>query len=73
MDSYTIGMWGGALVVGILCGIVPYKLGQKHNQEGWGMAGLVMSILAGLGLGIILALPIAGVFSAIILVSKKET
>jgi hypothetical protein len=59
----------GALSVGILCGIIPFKLGKKHNKEGWGLAGLITSIIGGLSLGIILALTLAGVFSAIILVS----
>jgi|TARA_B100001971_G_C18032242_1_gene453170 hypothetical protein len=69
MDAYTFGMLFGALSVGILCGIIPFKLGKKHNKEGWGLAGLITSIIGGLSLGIILALPLAGVFSAIILVS----
>ena len=55
-----------------LCGIIPYKLGQKHNQVGWGVAGLITCIFARLALGLILAIPIAGIFSVIILVGKKE-
>ena len=69
MDSYTFGLWFGALSVGILCGIVPFKLGKKHDKEGWGMAGLITSIIGGLAFGLMLAIPMAGVFSAIILVS----
>ena len=72
MDPYTFGMWFGALSSGVLCGIVPFKLGKKHNQEGWGLAGLITSIVSGLMLGIILAIPTAGIFSLIILVSKPN-
>ena len=69
MDPYTFGMWFGALSSGVLCGIVPFKLGKKHDKEGWGMAGLIASIIGGLAYGLMLAIPMAGVFSAIILVS----
>ena len=72
MDSFTFGVWFGAAAIGILCGIIPYKLGQKHNQEGWGVAGLITCIFGGLALGLILAIPLAGIFSAIILAGKKE-
>ena len=70
MDTYTTAVFFGALSSGVLCGIVPFKLGKKHNQEGWGLAGLITSIASGLMLGIILAIPMAGIFSSIILVSK---
>tara|TARA_Y100000031_G_C8185437_1_gene368707 strand:+ start:878 stop:1096 length:219 start_codon:yes stop_codon:yes gene_type:complete len=69
MDAYTFGTLVGALSSGILCGIVPLKLGKKHNKEGWGKAGLITSTIGGLVLGLLLAVPLAGVFSAIILVS----
>ena len=71
MDAYTFGAIFGSLAVGILCGLIPYKLGQKHNKESWGMAGLVTCIFGGFMLGMILAIPMAGIFSAIILVSKE--
>ena len=72
MDTYTTAVFFGALSSGVLCGIVPFKLGKKHNQEGWGLAGLITSIASGLMLGIILAIPMAGIFSSIILVSKPN-
>jgi hypothetical protein len=69
MDAYTFGTLCGALSSGILCGIVPLKLGKKHDKEGWGTAGLITSIIGGLILGLLLAIPLAGIFSAIILFS----
>ena len=69
MDAYTFGILFGALSSGILCGIVPLKLGKKYDKEGWGVAGLIASIIGGLAYGLMLAIPMAGVFSAIILVS----
>ena len=72
MDTYCNAVLFGALSSGILCGIVPFKLGKKHNQEGWGLAGLITSIASGLMLGILLAIPMAGIFSSIILASKPN-
>lgn len=62
----------GALFIGILCGIVPYKLGKKMGEEGWGLGGFISCVIGGLFLGMILAIPFAAIFSAIILVSKKS-
>ena len=72
MDQYTFGMWFGALSMGVLCGIIPFKLGKKHGQKGWGIAGLISSTIGALILGILLALPMAGIFSSIILASKEN-
>ena len=72
MDTYTTAVFFGALSTGVLCGIIPFKLGKKHNQEGWGLAGLITSIISGLMLGILLAIPMAGIFSSIILASKPN-
>jgi hypothetical protein len=62
----------GALIVGILCGIVPYKLGQKRKLEGWGLAGMISCVIGGLVAGMFAAIPIAAIFSAIILVSESK-
>ena len=72
MDTFTFATILGALSMGILCGIIPFKLGKKYDQEGWGVAGLITSMISGLMLGILLALPMAGIFSSIILASKEN-
>ena len=72
MDTTTSGIIFGAISVGVLCGMIPFKLGQKHKQRGWGLAGLLTSIISGLILGMILAIPMAGIFSSIILASKPN-
>ncbi len=72
MDEYTFAALFGAISMGLLCGIIPFKLGKKHGQEGWGVAGLISSTIGGLILGILLALPMAGIFSSIILASKEN-
>jgi len=71
MDAFTVGVIFGALFSGILCGIVPYNLGKKYDDEQVGMAGLIVTIICGTMGGFILAIPVSVVFSAIIWSRKK--
>lgn len=72
MDAESIGGWIGAIGIGVLCGLIPLKLGKKYQCEGWGLGGLIASIIGGVTLGMILAIPLSAIFSVIILVSKRE-
>ena len=71
MSSWDIGVLFGAITWGVLCGLIPYRLGKKRDQENWGKVGLILCILGGFTYGLILALPFATILSAIILVSKE--
>jgi hypothetical protein len=61
----------GALTMGILCGLIPLKYGQKKNLPGWGVAGLIASIIGAFMGGILIGLPAAILFAGIIHVSAK--
>jgi hypothetical protein len=61
-----IGLIVGGLIAGALCGLIPFFVGKKRGQTTLGNAGLVCSIIGGAIGGIILALPVAGVFALII-------
>ena len=63
----------GAVVGGTLCGLIPYFFGKKRGQPTLGIIGLVACIVGGLIAGIILALPVAGVFALVIAVRKGES
>ena len=63
----------GAVIGGTLCGLIPYFFGRKRGQPTLGIVGLVSCIVGGLIFGIILALPVAGVFTLIIAVRKGES
>ena len=67
-----IAMAIGAVVGGTLCGLIPYFFGKKRGQPTLGIVGLVCCIVGGLLAGLILALPVAGVFALIIAVRKDE-
>ena len=60
------GLIFGGLVAGALCGLIPYFVGKKRWQAKLGNAGLVSCIIGGAIGGVILALPVAGVFALII-------
>ena len=71
--SRLIAMVIGAVVAGTLCGLVPYFFGKKRGQPTLGIVGLVCCIVGGLIAGLLLALPVAGVFALIIAVRKDES
>ena len=60
----------GAFFVGALVGLVPFFVARKRGQQNLGVAALLSSIVGGLILGIILAGPVAFVFTIVALVRK---
>jgi len=65
-------VWFGALIVGVLCGIVPYNYGNNNNDPQMAKVGLICTIIAGLVGGLILAPISAAIFTAIIFSRKKN-
>lgn len=57
-------------VVGLILGLIPLIVGIKKNKSKLGILGLLSSTIGGAILGLILSLPIIGVFLWLIL--KKE-
>jgi hypothetical protein len=62
----------GAFFIGALLGLIPFFVARKRGQQGLGVAGLVASIVGGLILGILLAAPVAFVFTIIALVRQPS-
>lgn len=73
MSQYQQGLLFWALVAGALCGLVPLIVGYHRRQISVGIVGLICCIIAGFILGIILALPVAAVFTIIICSIKSPT
>jgi hypothetical protein len=68
-----IGAIIGAVVVGLLCGLIPLALGRKRERLALGWVGFALCIPAGLLLGLIGALPMAGLMSlVIVMVGRPE-
>lgn len=61
----------GALLVGYLCGLIPYYAAKRRGQTGLATQALVVCTVSGLGLGFVLALPVALVYTWVI--RKKGT
>jgi hypothetical protein len=55
-----------ALAIGVICGLVPLIYGLRKGQTGLAWGGFAACIVAGFLLGIILALPVAAVFTWLI-------
>ena len=69
MDSELII---GAILAGIVCGLVPLIFGLVRGEKGLAWGGFGACIVAGLILGLILALPMAIVFTVLIWKNSKD-
>ena len=55
------------LIAGFVCGLVPLILGLKNQNRKFGILGFILSIIAGLPFSLLGALPVAGIFTWLIL------
>ncbi len=60
------------LIAGIICGLVPLIYGLMRDRRQLALLGFGASALAGLVLGLILAIPVAGIFVFLIYRSTRE-
>ncbi len=59
------------LIAGFVCGLIPLILGLKNQNRKFGILGFILSIIAGLPFALFGALPVAGVFTWLILRKPK--
>ena len=69
---FTIGVIIGALVTGVLVGLVPLILGLKKNKKGLAWGGFAACIVGSLILGLLLSVPLCILFVILILVLKDK-
>ena len=69
MDSELII---GAILAGIVCGLVPLIFGHVRKEKGLAWGGFAACIVAGLILGLILAVPMAIIFTVLIWKNSKD-
>ncbi len=69
MDSEMII---GAVLAGIVCGLIPLIFGLVRGEKGLAWGGFGACIVAGFLLGILLALPMAIVFTVLIWKNSKD-
>ncbi len=70
MDEVMLGAMLGALLVGLVVGMVPLFFGLARQKGGLGVAGFAVTFMAGLLLGLIGAIPSAGIF--VYFIAKNE-
>ncbi len=60
-----------ALLVGILCGMVPLFVSVFKNQIIYGLLGFLTCVISGVILGLLLGLPVAALFTWLIIYKAK--
>ncbi len=68
---YWIGVLVGGFVVGTLCSVLPLVLAIKKKRPGLAVLSCICCIVSGLILGLILAVPVAVIFTVVIILLKK--
>src|ERR1700730_14163542 len=63
-DASPIELLAGGLIAGVVCGFVPLLTGIVKNRPPLGFGGFFACIAGGSILGLILALPMAGLFTS---------
>jgi hypothetical protein len=69
MDSELIVI---AIVAGVVCGLVPLIFGLVRGETGLAWGGFGACIVAGFLLGLLLALPMAIIFTVLIWKNSKD-
>lgn len=65
-----IARFFGALLGGVLFGLIPFFVARSRGQQTLGVIGLVCCIVGSLFAGLFLSVPIAAVFTIVALVRK---
>ncbi len=68
---HWMGVFVGAFVAGALCGLLPLILALKKQRFGLALGSWICCVIAGLILGLILAVPVSIVFTVVTLCLKK--
>ena len=69
---FTLAAFIGGAIAGALCGLAPLLIGNSKGQQQLGLIGFISCIVSGLLLGLLLAVPVAIVFSIVILMQKPK-
>lgn len=72
-SGFAVGMFLGGAMAGMVCGLLPYFVGKKKGNGKLGGIGFFSCIGAGLILGLLLALPVAIVFTVVIIVKADKS
>lgn len=71
--AFWIGVLIGGLIVGALCGLLPFFVARNYERPAFATWSLIGCIAAGLILGLIAALPTAIILTVIVLIQGKPT
>ena len=65
-EYLLLGLFLGALIMGVLCGMMPLAVGRKLGRTGEGIAGFALCVVSAFFGGIVVAGPLALVLSLLL-------
>lgn len=71
-NTFKLAVFILAIVIGIICGLIPLITGFIKKRTKLGVIGFISSVIGGAILGLLLALPVAIIFTVIIFLKKEE-
>ena len=69
---YLLPFIVGGAISGVICGLLPFFLALTRRRPWLGFTALAVCVACGIGLGAILAFPLATSFAAAILLTKPR-
>jgi hypothetical protein len=70
LDVVTFKYLGG-IVAGVICGILPYKVGKRRGLKKFAISGLIVCAVCGAFLGLLGAIPLSVIYTLVIVTIKK--
>lgn len=70
--AFLIGALIGGTIAGAVCGLLPLLLARGRGQLPLGTAGMVSCMISGAILGLILAIPVAVIFTVVVLSRGRQ-
>src|SRR5438477_6962276 len=64
--AFRIGVAFGAVMVGVICGLVPLITGIVRRRPALAFGGLCACVVSGFLLGLLLAVPVSALFTVLI-------
>ncbi len=70
-DTHIIYFVIVSFLIGLGCGLIPYLVGSVYGMHRHAKSGLILCIVGGLLGGIVIALPVALIFTGVILYKTR--
>lgn len=72
MDGVNSAVIFGALMMGVILGLIPGIVGYKMGKQGLAIGGFIACVIGSFLWGVFLSVPMCVIFTVIILISSKK-